>query len=175
MSQITGDNLALNSLLGFVESFSATNWCRFCLTTKEETQVKFKEDEPGITLRSKELHTEHCQALQNDLQPLVYGVKKDCVFNSLSYFHSTENFAVDIMHDLLEGIVQYELKLFFQYLVKSGYISISALTKRVQSFSYGFLERKNKPSCLKVEDKSKNLGLNAIQTFCLVRNTPNFW
>lgn len=174
--QVTGDNLALNSLLGFVESFSATHWCRFCLTSKEETQVKFTEAEPGITLRSKDLHADHCKVLQNeDLQSVVYGVKKDCVLNSLEYFHSTENFAVDIMHDLLEGVVQYELKLFFQYLLKSGYISINALTKRIQSFNYGFLERKNKPSGIKLEEKSKHLGLNAIQTLCLIRNTPDFW
>lgn len=171
--QVTGDNLALNSLLGFVESFSATYWCRFCLTTKDETQVKFTEAEPGLTLRSKELHAEHCKALQDeDAQPFVYGLKKDCVLNALQYFHSTENFAVDIMHDLLEGVVQYELKLFFQYLLKSGYISINALMERIQSFNYGFLERKNRPSGLKVEDKSKHLGLKAIQTLCLIRNTP---
>jgi len=39
--QVTGDNLALNSLLGFVESFSATYFCRFCLTNKEEIQSVF--------------------------------------------------------------------------------------------------------------------------------------
>ena len=170
--QVTGDNLALNSLLGFVECFSATYWCRFCLTAKEDTQMKFTEAESGITLRSKELHAEHCKALENENTQTLYGVKKDCVLNTLHYFHCTENFAVDIMHDLLEGVVQYELKLFFQHILKSGYISIKALTERIQSFNYGFLERKNRPSGLKIEDKSKHLGLNAIQTLCLIRNTP---
>lgn len=94
------------------------------------------------------------------------------MLNSLEYFHSTGNYAVDIMHDLLEGIVQYELKLFFQYLIKNGYISMSMLSDRIQSFSYGYTERKNKPSGLKMDDKSKHLGLNAIQSLCILRNTP---
>lgn len=57
--QITGDNLALNGLLGFVESFSAAHCCRFCLTNKEDIQSVFTEDGPGLILRSKELYIEH--------------------------------------------------------------------------------------------------------------------
>ena len=31
LAQITGDNLGMHSILGFVESFSATHFCRFCV------------------------------------------------------------------------------------------------------------------------------------------------
>ena len=34
------------------------------------------------------------------------------------------------------------------------------------------MERKNKPSHLKIEDNNKHLGLNAIQSWCILRNTP---
>lgn len=37
VKQITGDNLGLHGLFGFVESFSATYFCRFCLTSKDES------------------------------------------------------------------------------------------------------------------------------------------
>lgn len=158
VSQVTGDNLALNSLLGFVESLSATHWCRFCLTNKEEIQSVFSENNPGLVLRSKELYTEHCNTLSEDpTLPSIYGVKKSCVLNSLQYFHSTDNYAVDIMHDLLEGIIQYELKLFFQYLIKNGYTSMNTLLDRIQRFNYGYLERKNKPVGIKIYDNSKHL------------------
>ncbi|XP_041823596.1 uncharacterized protein LOC121628577 [Melanotaenia boesemani] len=171
--QVTGDNLALNSLLGFVESFSATHWCRFCLTNKEEIQSVFTENNPGLVLRSRELIVEHCNALREDPALLsIYGVKKYCVLNSLKYFHSSDNYAVDIMHDLLEGVVQYELKLVFQYLMKNGYISMNTLMDRINSFNYGYLERQNKPSGLKLDDNSKHLGFNAIQSWCVLRNTP---
>lgn len=46
------------------------------------------------------------------------------------------------------------------------------LSDRIQSFNYGYTERKNKPSGLKIDDKSKHLGLNAIQSLCVLRNTP---
>lgn len=140
-------------------------WCRFCLTPNE--------DDPGVVLHCKALHIEHCNALTEEpALPSVYGVKTSCALNTLEYFHSTENFAVDITHDLLEGVVQYELKLFFQYLIKNGYISLDTLAYRIQSFNYGFTERKNKSSGLKIDDNSKHLGLNAIQSLCVLRNTP---
>lgn len=44
--QVTGDNLGLHGLFGLIESFSATYFCRFCLTTKEELQSVFTEDNP---------------------------------------------------------------------------------------------------------------------------------
>lgn len=103
------------------ESYSATNFCRLCLISKEEVQSIFTEDHSGLIFRSKEVHTEHCKALnENPELRSIYGVKKSCALNSLEYFHCTDNYAVDIMHDLLEGVVQYELKLIFEYLVKQG-------------------------------------------------------
>ena len=76
------------------------------------------------------------------------------------------------MHDLLEGVVQYELKLVFQYLVKEKHLSLESLSQRIQSFNYGFNVGRNRPSGLKMDEGSKYLGLNAIQSWCLVRNTP---
>lgn len=40
---------------------------------------------------------------------------------------------------------------------------MNTLLDRIQSFNYGRLEYKNKPSGLKVDDNSKHLGLNSIQ------------
>ncbi len=170
--QVTGDNLALHGLLGMVESFNATYCCRFCLIDKTKLQSVFSEDDPDLIIRTKELYSEHCNALAQDptLAPL-FGLKRSCPLNSLQFFHSSENYAVDIMHDLLEGVVQYELKLLFQYLVKDC-ISLDTLSERIQSFNYGYSERKNRPSGVKIDDGSKDLGLNAIQSWCLLRNTP---
>jgi len=170
--QVTGDNLAIHGLFGMVESFSATYCCRFCLTDKRKLQSVFSEDESDLILRTKELYLEHCNAIPQDPTPVsVYGVKRTCPFNSLQFFHSSDNFAVDIMHNLLEGVVQYELKLLFQYLV-THCMSVNSLIERIQSFNYGYSERKNRPSGVKVDDASKDLGLNAIQSWCLLRNTP---
>ncbi|XP_035805853.1 uncharacterized protein LOC111571121 isoform X1 [Amphiprion ocellaris] len=171
--QVTGDNLGLHGLFSFVESFSATYFCRFCLTSKDESQSVFTEDDPGIIFRTKEIHAEHCAALhENPMLSSTFGVKKTCLLNTLHFFHTSDNYAVDIMHDLLEGVVQYELKLVFQYLVNQKYLSLESLSQRIQTFNYGYIERKNRPSGLKMDEASKDLGLNAIQSWCLVRNTP---
>ena len=119
--QVTGDNLAIHGLFGMVESFSATYCFRFCLTDKTRLQSVFSEDDPDLILRTKELYSEHCNAMaQNPTLVHSFGVKRTCPLNALQYFHSSDNYSVDIMHDLLEGVVQYELKLLFQFLVRDS-------------------------------------------------------
>ncbi|KAK0151868.1 hypothetical protein N1851_006762 [Merluccius polli] len=185
--QVTGDNLAVHGLFGMVESFSATYCCRFCLTDKTSLQSTFSEDDPDLILCTKELYTEHCDTVaQNPTLVHSFGVKRGCPLNALQFFHSLDNYSVDIMHDLLEGVVQYELKLLFQFASVDTYvrlyirhkflvrdsISVNTLWERIQSFNYGYIERKNRPSAIKVDDGSNDLGLNAIQSWCLLRNTP---
>lgn len=85
--QVTGDNLGLHGLFGFVESFSATYFCRFCLTSKVESQFVFTEDDPGMIFRTKEIHAEHCAAQQeNPMSGSTFGVKKTylihCIFST---------------------------------------------------------------------------------------------
>lgn len=170
--QVTGDNLGLHGLFGFVESFSATYCCRFCLTPKEKLQSVFAEDDECIIFRTKTMHREHCDALKdNSMLPSIYGVKKTCLLNTLQFFHTSDNYAVDIMHDLLEGVVQYELKILFLHLIHEKYLTVETLSQRIQGFNYGYVDRKNRPSGLKL-DESKDLGLNATQSWCLVRNAP---
>lgn len=170
--QVTGDNLGLHSLFGLVESFSARYCCRFCLAEKDDFQTEFSEDSPKIVLRTKDNHTAHCQEMSNNpLLPYVFGVKSSCLLNSLTYFHTTENFSVDVMHDVLEGVAQYELKLLFLYL-KEQHLTLGELNLRIQSFDYGFMEKNNRPVAVNLGGESNDLGLNAIQTWCLLRNVP---
>ncbi|XP_026112913.1 uncharacterized protein LOC113091546 isoform X3 [Carassius auratus] len=130
--QVTGDILGVHSLFGFVESFSARYCCRFCLLEKEDFQTVFSEDRPKMTVRTKELHAEHCQTMQsNPSLPYVMGVKKSCFLNWLQYFHTTSNFSVDIMHNILEGVAQFEMKLLIQHLIEN-YTTSAEVDKRIQ-------------------------------------------
>ena len=66
------------------------------------------------------MHAEHCHTMQtNPQQPHVYGVKRSCLLNSLKYFNTIDNFSVDIMHDILEGVAQFEVKLVLEYVQKN--------------------------------------------------------
>ena len=84
--QVTGDNLGLHGLFGFVESFSATYYCRFCLTSKAEAQSMFTEDDPGMIFRTKEMHAEHCAALQEN--PMLFNIwcQKDMLAQYIAFF-----------------------------------------------------------------------------------------
>ncbi|XP_041825358.1 uncharacterized protein LOC121629700 [Melanotaenia boesemani] len=142
--QVTGDNLGLHSLFGLVESFSARYCCRFCLAEKDDFQTEFSEESSKIVLRTKDTYTAHCQEMaHNPSLPYVFGVKSSCLLNSLTYFHIAENFSVDVMHDILEGVAQYELKLLFSYFKER--VTLGELNLRIESFDYGFMERNNRP------------------------------
>lgn len=64
--QITGDNLSMHSILGFLESFRANYFCRFCLTEKSSAQSVFSEDDPSLILRSAFLNDQHYLNLADD-------------------------------------------------------------------------------------------------------------
>lgn len=74
------------------------------------------------------------------------------------------------MHDVLEGVAQYELKLFLY--LKKKHVTSAELDLRIQSFDYGFMERNNKPVAVNLSEGWNDLGLNAIQSWCLLRNVP---
>ncbi|XP_041693785.2 uncharacterized protein LOC121532136 isoform X1 [Coregonus clupeaformis] len=170
--QVTGDNLGLHGLFGFVESFGARYCCRFCLLEKDCFQTVFCEDYPKVVLRTIEMHKLHCQTLQTDpTLPHIYGVKRICLLNSLQYFNTANNFSVDIMHDILEGVAQFEVKLVLQY-IKENFLNAEQLAGRIHAFDYGYNQQRNRPPRVKLFDGSNDLGLNAIQSWCLLRNMP---
>ena len=113
---ISADNLGFHSLFGFCETFSATRFCRFCECTREEADTLFSESQ--LRLRSKRSYDEAVSLVgtpQYNVQ--LTGIKRGCPFNVLHYWHVTENFVVDVMHDILEGIAPFELSLIFDKLL----------------------------------------------------------
>ena len=56
----------MHSILGFVESFSATNFCRFCVIDKSSAQSVFAEDDSRLTLRSPVPNEQYYTSLLND-------------------------------------------------------------------------------------------------------------
>lgn len=170
--QVTGDNLGLHSIFGFVESFGARYCCRFCLLEKDKFQTIFCEDNPELRLRTVELHEEHCLTVERESSlSHVFGVKRSCLLNTLQYFNTANNFAVDVMHDILEGVGQFEMKLILQY-IQQNYISGEQLERRIHAFDYGYNQQRNRPPGVKLFHESNDLGLNATQSWCLLRNMP---
>ena len=82
--QVTGDNLGLNSILGFVESFTAGYPCRLCKVKRDEFGKHFTETDK---LRTRESY-EHDLAL-NDYT--VTGIKEPCCYNVVPSYHVSQN------------------------------------------------------------------------------------
>ena len=101
--QVIGDNLALNSTLGFSSSFVANYFCRFCKSHREVTHSQVIEDKK--TIRTK-TNVESDLELGNVSQT---GLKFSCELNKLNYYYVTDNLAPDLMHDFLEGLFPIEL------------------------------------------------------------------
>ena len=84
---VVADNLGAHSMGGFVESFSSSYVCRFCLG--EKSQFQDGEVRTGaFPPRTKEQHALHIQAVQeNDSLKHVCGVKRQCALTAkLKYF-----------------------------------------------------------------------------------------
>lgn len=74
------------------------------------------------------------------------------------------------MHDVNEGAIPLTLSLLFSKITELKLLSLDELSKMVQMFDYGFLDRSNIPSPIDLEKRS--IGQNASQSLCLLRNIP---
>ena len=167
--QVIGDNLGLHEMLGFVGSFSANYPCRFCKAPKEVTRQQHVED--TSLLRDKVSYNADLQ-LDNVSKT---GIKRSSVLNEVSGFHVIENYVTDIMHDFLEGVIPLEMKLVLDVLIQKEKFTLQQLNDRLSAFSYGFAEKKNKPSPIQPSaliNPSGPSGQKAAQMKCLALYLP---
>jgi len=175
--QVACDNLALNGLLGFTESFSADYFCTMCYATQDDVKSKFYESE--FRLRTESGYQEDLAVVASGRQAsLVYshGVKRNCILNEIPHFHVTRNFSLDIMHIVLEGIVQVELSCVLYHLCNvKRYLTYDALSAKIASFwSAVDVEKCNKPPDLNHIDKPGRLcpSMKAVQSWALLKYLP---
>lgn len=169
IGQVLGDNLGLNSILGYIESFSGYHACRWCRVDRDVLKGLTLED--SSLLRNALTH-ERDLTIGNATQT---GLKRDSFLNRLNFYHVTDNFAPDIMHDILEGIGPLEVKLILASLINQGHITIDKLNYRITSFDYGFSDRQNKPSVIGKNDLKNAdtcMHQSAAQMWCLLRMLP---
>ncbi|PIK38618.1 hypothetical protein BSL78_24528, partial [Apostichopus japonicus] len=173
ITQFSADNLGANSLFGFVESFSARHYCRLCLTSREDAQLLYSEK--NMQMRDKDSHNLHVQQAEQLETVHVEGVKRGSILNTCASFHILRNFSLDVMHDLLEGVVQFEMKLVLSYLIsdrESPLMTLDLLNKEITSYDYGSTEKSNKPSPIKLHSHGNSIGQKAMQSWCLIRHLP---
>lgn len=169
---VAHDNLGGNVCFGFVESFRALNYCRFCKIHRDDAKHAFVQRDEYLRTQA-----EYDELLSLSNTPfnhkLTKGIKQKSEFNKLAYYKIFESLNVDVMHDILEGAVPFILKLFFQNLIKNKCLSMDEINAKILNFNYGYLQSSCKPSLITVDKKCRtSIGLTASQNLCLILHFP---
>lgn len=150
---ILGDNLGLNSILGFTESFNSNFYCRVCKASWEECAKMFIENE-------KKLRTKDSYESDLKLGAEKSGLKEECVFNKVNGFHVMENLTVDLMHDFLEGVCTYIMSaLLNTFIFEKKFFTLQTLNLRIQNFNFGPTGNSNKPPAISLNRLLKTVTL----------------
>lgn len=82
----------------------------------------------------------------------------------------------DIMHDLFEGVAQYEIKVLLLYCLKKKFFSLEKLNHKLLDFDYGYTEVADKPVPLTSQhirsETTKHLRQGSAQLWLLARILP---
>lgn len=151
-------------MLGFTQSFNSAHFCRFCKIEKRDIQDNFYERQD--LLRNENNYT--ADLLANDVKST--GISEECLFHKIPRFHATKNLSVDVLHDILEGICQYDLGLILNYFIRHcKFFDLNELNHLVRGFDYG-PHRNAPPEILASHIKKKRLMMSGAEMLCFVRH-----
>lgn len=172
LSALSFDNLGGAFLLGMNQSFQANFHCRICTMNKIEARTACKADDSLLRTSERVNQYVNQQQYANSSTLLSFGVTHKSALFDINYFDLCDNQTVDVMHDFLEGICPREMKLFFEFCLKSQMFDHSDLNRRVQAFDYGLHNRVNFPSAITLDKNFNSVGQRAAQTHCLLIHLP---
>jgi hypothetical protein len=155
--------------------------CRHCQCQFEAMQEKFYEED--FIPRTKESHEKHCQEINDSPNDNVrnnltvsYGINFRSSLCDLHDFDISVQLPQDIMHTLLEGTVQYQLRHLLKHFIEHGDFTLNQLNAAIANQKYGYSEVSDKPGPLKETvfrgDESYKLKFNAAQSRLFLRLLP---
>lgn len=75
------------------------------------------------------------------------------MWNDVRSFFVVNNFSNDLMHDLLEGVLKYDSSLLLNHLIfYSKYFSLETLNNRIETFNYGPVDIRNRPTLITADN-----------------------
>ena len=112
--------------------------------------------EEHFQLRNETDHENYCDLIENDPSGNMskeYGINRRSALNDLKYFHVCNGALIpDIMHDVLEGILQYEAKLMLQYMINvENFFSVNMFNSKLRNLELSSAESKNRPTSISVK------------------------
>lgn len=168
MHIVTGDNSGLNMILGFSRSPAANFYCRNCSCHRCECQSLSREDESKLRTKLK-YEQDLLLDTDNDKRSKLCGIRENSIFNQIESFHVTENYVLDIMHDLFEGVCEYVTSQCLFQLIQTKCTTLSLINSRKESFKYDISDQGNITGLLNIKhlsEKKINMNAREMWTFC---------
>lgn len=162
---MVADNLAMNSIMGFTMSFSANYSCRFCLTSNANFESILKSAD--CKMRTESSYNDDLKK-RNSKET---GIANMSAIPDIASSTTLELLSVDLWHDLLEGVCQYDLGSVLKEFLKFPTFTLDVLNKRLEEFTYSEDDIQNKP--LKITDtqlRDKVIKMSASEMLCMFRN-----
>lgn len=163
---VIGDNLGMNSLMGFAVGFHSGSPCRICKLPMEMIQ-RLTEEDPEM-LRT----IDNYNADVKKANPSVTGIAEKCIFNSVHNFSVCDNIALDIMHDIFEGAGCDTMKLLLKEWINVQEIfSLNELNSLISEFEKNNREASNKIPEIKEEHifGKKKLKMSAAESMRFIK------
>ena len=177
LASVCADTKGAHEMFGLM-SPSADKFCRLCLISRKE--ILSHPTAESVDLRNRKDHDLDVKKAKEFGNQANTGVSNDCLLNGSQSFHVAENYIMDSMHDVLEGIDPFCIMLCLRFWIthKPEYgIKASVLNSRKQRFNFGPYDDKNKPSENFQDVTIKKIGnyttkQRASQQWCLMRKFP---
>ena len=132
---VTGDNKAVNELLGYTGSFIHNRCCRHCLMERKDRDTVVEENSELI--RKIEDYEEHCKTRE-------FGINRYCLLNDLHEFHVYRNSYADIFHDTIYLVIKDGLEAVIQDGIRLKKYTVEDLKRQFNIFDYGQIDSRNK-------------------------------
>ena len=176
-----GDTPASHLVGGFKKSVSfAYRPCRTCMATPDTLKVNFNSK--MFKNRNPSDHENQCKKLVPgdplfDYYSKIYGINEKSVLLDVKNFTMTDwGLPHDIMHDLFEGVVEYEIKVLLLHCLEKKFFTLEEFNRRLLDFDYGYTEVSDKPTPITSQhlrsETTKHLRQGSAQTWLLARILP---
>ena len=123
--------------------------CTIFLSSIIITINLFQFHEKEFVLRTKESYNIQADQVQKYGEHFskTYGINRKSILTESNYYHVVDGLPPDIMHDILEGVLQYETKEMLKNFIKvEHYLTLKILNDRIAKYDFGYYNDTNKPS-----------------------------
>ena len=120
-----------------------------CIITYASDRFLMQFLEKDFTLRELSVHLQQCDVLERDVtdraeNSKLFGINRRSILLELQHFDLCSGVLLpDAMHNLLEGILQYES---LQHcILEECYISYRMFSQRLEGIELGYMEMDDRP------------------------------